>query len=69
MVVSEAKYLYHCFGTAGSFIDWVMKTQFVSLPHAVQLLKADAQFNPQAELRQVVDYYAATLKQTPEALA
>ncbi|HCD7569995.1 TPA: toprim domain-containing protein, partial [Pseudomonas aeruginosa] len=35
---------YHCFGcgAAGSVIDWVMKTQGVSLPHAVQLLRNDA---------------------------
>ncbi|ORC51198.1 hypothetical protein BZK31_27685 [Pseudomonas floridensis] len=34
----------HCFGcgAAGSVIDWVMKTQGVSLPHAVQLLRNDA---------------------------
>jgi|GEM_PF-1200835 len=44
MVVSEAKNLYHCFGGggAGSVIDWVMKTQGVSLPHAVQILKSGA---------------------------
>ncbi|MFA1028498.1 DnaG primase-like protein [Pseudomonas syringae pv. helianthi] len=42
--VSEEKNLYHCFGcgAAGSVIDWVMKTQGVSLPHAVQLLRNDA---------------------------
>jgi DNA primase len=43
--VSESKNLYHCFGcgAAGTVIDWVMKTQSVSLPHAVQLLKGGAQ--------------------------
>ncbi|MFL1559524.1 CHC2 zinc finger domain-containing protein, partial [Pseudomonas sp. O11] len=42
--VSDEKNLYHCFGcgAAGSVIDWVMKTQGVSLPHAVQLLRNDA---------------------------
>ncbi|WP_339495536.1 CHC2 zinc finger domain-containing protein [Pseudomonas sp. RA_105y_Pfl2_P56] len=42
--VSPEKNLYHCFGcgAAGSVIDWVMKTQGVSLPHAVQLLRNDA---------------------------
>ena len=42
--ISEAKNLYHCFGcnAAGSVIDWVMKTQGVSLPHAVQILKDGA---------------------------
>lgn len=44
LVVTESKNLYHCFGcgAAGSVLDWVMKTQGVSLPHAVQLLKHDA---------------------------
>lgn len=93
--ISESKNLYHCFGcnASGSVLDWVMKTQGVSLPHAVQILKdgaplagervgvnrstkrhlpplaADAAANDQALLRQVVDYYHATLKQTPDALA
>ena len=42
LVVSEDKNLYHCFGcnAGGSVLDWVMKTQSVSLPHAVQLLKS-----------------------------
>jgi len=41
LVVSPGKNLYHCFGcgAAGSVLDWVMKTQGVSLPHAVQILK------------------------------
>ena len=44
LVVTESKNLYHCFGcnAAGSVIDWVMKTQGVSLPHAVQILKLGA---------------------------
>ncbi len=44
LVVTEAKNLYHCFGcnAAGSVLDWVMKTQGVSLPHAVQILKTGA---------------------------
>jgi DNA primase len=44
LVVTESKNLYHCFGcnAAGSVIDWVMKTQGVSLPHAVQILKTGA---------------------------
>lgn len=43
--VTESKNLYHCFGcnAGGNVIDWVMKTQGVSLPHAVQLLKNGAQ--------------------------
>jgi DNA primase len=42
--ISESKNLYHCFGcnAKGSVIDWVMKTQGVSLPHAVQILKDGA---------------------------
>ena len=41
LVVTESKNLYHCFGcnAAGSVLDWVMKTQSVSLPHAVQILQ------------------------------
>jgi len=124
--ISESKNLFHCFGcgAAWSVIDWVMKTQGVSLPHAVQILKdgapssinaaehvgaslpvkrstkrplaaalptlaatvttaaaddkqssaneqspAVAQATGQALLHQVVDYYHATLKQSPDALA
>jgi len=41
LIVTPEKNLYHCFGcgAGGTVIDWVMKTQGVSLPHAVQLLK------------------------------
>ncbi|CAM2198078.1 DNA primase [Paraburkholderia kururiensis] len=44
LVVTESKNLYHCFGcgAGGSVLDWVMKTQGVSLPHAVQLLRHGA---------------------------
>ena len=44
LVVTESKNLYHCFGcnAAGSVLDWVMKTQSVSLPHAVQILQTGA---------------------------
>ncbi|QRX81616.1 CHC2 zinc finger domain-containing protein [Glaciimonas sp. PAMC28666] len=44
LTVSAAKNLYHCFGcgAAGSVIDWVIKTQSVSLPHAVQILRNGA---------------------------
>ncbi|CUI02845.1 DNA primase [Janthinobacterium sp. CG23_2] len=44
LVVTDSKNLYHCFGcnAAGSVLDWVMKTQGVSLPHAVALLKGGA---------------------------
>lgn len=43
LVISPGKNLYHCFGcgAAGSVLDWVMKTQGVSLPHAVQILRGD----------------------------
>jgi len=42
--ISESKNLYHCFGcnAAGSVLDWVMKTQGVSMLHAVQLLQNGA---------------------------
>jgi DNA primase len=42
--VSEAKNVWHCFGcgASGTVLDWVMKTQGISLPHAVQLLRNDA---------------------------
>ena len=95
LIISPDKNLFHCFGcdAAGSVIDWVMKTQGVSFPHAVQLLKQDTglvtanhsgikrshkrplpallaqDVDAQTALRQVVDYYHATLKQSPEALA
>ncbi|MDR0781234.1 MAG: toprim domain-containing protein [Pseudomonadales bacterium] len=44
LVVSPGKNLYHCFGcgAGGTVIDWVMKTQGVSLPHAVQMLQNGA---------------------------
>ena len=49
LVVTESKNLYHCFGcnAAGSVLDWVMKTQGVSLPHAVQILKHGAPLGEQ----------------------
>lgn len=40
LVVAESKNLYHCFGCGAG--GWVMKTQGVSLPQAVQLLRHDA---------------------------
>lgn len=42
--VSESKNVWHCFGcgASGTVLDWVMRTQGVSLPHAVQLLRNDA---------------------------
>ncbi len=44
LAVSEAKNVWHCFGcgASGTVLDWIMKTQGVSLPHAVQLLRNDA---------------------------
>jgi DNA primase catalytic core len=41
-MISPSKNVYHCFGcdAKGSVIDWVMKTQSVSFPHAMELLKA-----------------------------
>jgi len=105
LIVSPARNLYHCFGcgAAGSVIDWVMKTQGVSLPHAVQILKEGAALEgnrvgvtrsylrhlpslaaeqpepdvddtadaaaDQRQLHAVLSYYAASLKQSAEALA
>jgi DNA primase catalytic core len=50
--VSEAKNVYHCFGcgASGTVLDWVMKTQGVSLPHAVQLLRNDAPLDSAARV-------------------
>ena len=44
LTITPEKNLYHCFGcgAAGSVLDWVMKTQSVSLPHAVQILRNGA---------------------------
>ncbi|QHQ18001.1 toprim domain-containing protein [Pectobacterium parmentieri] len=44
MVISPDKNLYHCFGcdAGGSVIDWVMKTEGLSLPHAVDKLRREA---------------------------
>ncbi|MBA5206429.1 toprim domain-containing protein [Pectobacterium aroidearum] len=43
MVISPEKNLYHCFGcdAGGSVIDWVMKTEGLSLPHAVDKLRRE----------------------------
>jgi len=43
LVVSPEVNLWHCLGacqTGGSVLDWVMKTEAVSLRHAVELLRA-----------------------------
>lgn len=95
LVITPQKNLFNCFGcgASGSVVDWVMLTQGVSFPHAVQLLKQDAGLtatdkrdvkrshkrhlpplvsehtDAQMALRQVVDYYHHTLKQSEEALA
>jgi len=41
LVISPAKNLFHCFGcgAAGSVVDWMMKTENVSLPKAVLRLR------------------------------
>ncbi|MEQ9834855.1 DNA primase [Pectobacterium versatile] len=43
MVISPEKNLYHCFGcdAGGSVLDWVMKTEGLSLPHAVDKLRGE----------------------------
>ncbi|WP_437215958.1 CHC2 zinc finger domain-containing protein [Pectobacterium sp. LFLA-215] len=42
-VISPEKNLYHCFGcdAGGSVLDWVMKTEGLSLPHAVDKLRGE----------------------------
>ncbi|MFP1820841.1 CHC2 zinc finger domain-containing protein [Lonsdalea quercina] len=51
MVISPDKNLYHCFGcdAGGSVIDWVMKTENLSLPHAVDKLRRELGRVPAAE--------------------
>ena len=46
-MISPSKNVYHCFGcdASGSVIDWVMNTQSVSFPHAMELLRSG---NPSA---------------------
>lgn len=93
LIISPKSNLFHCFGceTAGSVIDWVMRTQGLSFRHAVEVLREDAGLvteakavkrgsttklaaplasnaDQQTALRQVIDYYHQTLKQSPEAL-
>ncbi|WP_447883252.1 CHC2 zinc finger domain-containing protein [Serratia fonticola] len=42
--MSPDKSLYHCFGcrAAGSVVDWMMKTQSISQPKAIALLRNEA---------------------------
>ncbi|WP_431890949.1 CHC2 zinc finger domain-containing protein [Pectobacterium colocasium] len=51
MVISPEKNLYHCFGcdAGGSVLDWVMKTENLSLPHAVDKLRRELGSVPAAE--------------------
>uniref|UniRef100_UPI0036DB127B CHC2 zinc finger domain-containing protein n=1 Tax=Photorhabdus sp. RM322S TaxID=3342825 RepID=UPI0036DB127B len=48
MVLSPEKNLYHCFGCneGGSVLDWVMKTESLSLRHAAERLRALLGENP-----------------------
>ncbi|MCC8422901.1 CHC2 zinc finger domain-containing protein [Photorhabdus thracensis] len=48
MVITPAKNLYHCFGcdAGGSVLDWVMKTEGLSLRHAAERLRAMLGENP-----------------------
>ncbi|WP_261850218.1 CHC2 zinc finger domain-containing protein, partial [Pectobacterium araliae] len=50
-VISPEKNLYHCFGcdAGGSVLDWVMKTENLSLPHAVDKLRRELGSVPAAE--------------------
>ncbi|WP_262947434.1 CHC2 zinc finger domain-containing protein [Xenorhabdus indica] len=51
MVITPSKNLYHCFGCSagGSVLDWVMKTEGLSLRHAVERLRAVLGVNPSVE--------------------
>ncbi|MBS9426393.1 CHC2 zinc finger domain-containing protein [Photorhabdus caribbeanensis] len=51
MVLSPKKNLYHCFGcnAGGSVLDWVMKTESLSLRHAAERLRALLGENPAVE--------------------
>ncbi|WP_416054222.1 CHC2 zinc finger domain-containing protein, partial [Pectobacterium parmentieri] len=51
MVISPDKNLYHCFGcdAGGSVLDWVMKTENLSLPHTVDKLRRELGSVPAAE--------------------
>ncbi|GBO50270.1 toprim domain-containing protein [Pectobacterium parmentieri] len=50
-VISPEKNLYHCFGcdAGGSVLDWVMQTESLSLPHAVDKLRGELGSVPAAE--------------------
>ena len=52
LTITPEKNLYHCFGcgAAGSVLDWVMKTQSVSLPHAVQILRHGADLSGEVKV-------------------
>ncbi|WP_426578137.1 CHC2 zinc finger domain-containing protein [Xenorhabdus stockiae] len=51
MVITPSKNLYHCFGcdAGGSVLDWVMKTENLSLRHACERLRAMLGSNPAME--------------------
>ncbi|PHM37745.1 DNA primase [Xenorhabdus mauleonii] len=51
MVITPSKNLYHCFGcdAGGSVLDWVMKTEGLSLRHACERLRAMLGNNPAVE--------------------
>ncbi len=51
MVITPSKNLYHCFGcdAGGSVLDWVMKTEHLSLRHACERLRAMLGNNPAVE--------------------
>ncbi|MBC8951172.1 CHC2 zinc finger domain-containing protein [Xenorhabdus sp. TS4] len=51
MVITPSKNLYHCFGcdVGGSVLDWVMKTENLSLRHACERLRAMLGRNPAVE--------------------
>ena len=54
LVITPAKNLWHCMGACqagGSVIDWVMRAESVSFPHAVELLRDGVAPTPLARQR------------------
>jgi DNA primase len=75
LVITPGKNLWHCLGacqTGGSVIDWVMRVRSVSFRHAAEYLRGEPApvkvADDQEALKQVVNYYHETLKESPEAL-
>ncbi len=64
LVISPEKNLWHCLGACqagGSVIDWVMRAESVSFPHAVELLRDGVAPTPLARQRAAVRSTVAKL--------